>query len=151
MGVPSPPQYGVQVASPSDPVDVRSDRAAQGAVAVITLGAFVFHQQWVVPILMVLVGAGALFGPPGNPFHRAFAGLVAPRIPPATAMERASTIKAQDVLATALLGVATLLILIGLGGVSWIVTLAEAGVAAVAASTGVHLGVTALDRLRRHG
>jgi hypothetical protein len=133
----------------SDPVDVRSDRVVQGAVAVITLGAFVFHQQWVIPILLVLVSAGALLGPAGNPFHRIFAGLVAPRISPARAMERATTVKAQDMLATALLGVATLLILIGLGGVAWIVILAEAGVAAVAATTGVHLGVTALDRLRR--
>ncbi len=123
----------------------------QGAVAVITLGAFVFHLQWVIPILLVLLAAGALLGPAGNPFHRLFAGLVAPRLAPARAMERATTIKAQDVLATALLGVATLLILVGLGGVAWVVTLAEAGVAAVAATTGVHLGVTVLDRLRRLG
>ena len=131
------------------PVDMRSDRAVQGAVAVVTLGAFVFHQEWVIPILLVLVGAGALIGPAGTPFLRAFAGLVAPRLPPATATEPASTIHAQDVLAAALLGVATLLILIGLGGVAWVVTLVEALVAAVAATTGVHLGVTARDRFRR--
>jgi len=133
----------------NQPVDARSDRVVQGAVAVITLGAFVFHQEWVIPILLVLIGAGALLGPAGNPFHRAFAGLVAPRLPPATATELATTIRAQDVLASALLGVAMLLILIGLGGVAWIVTLVEAGVAAVAATTSVHLGVTALDRFRR--
>jgi hypothetical protein len=118
-------------------------------MAVITLGAFVFHQEWVIPILLVLVGAGALIGPAGNPFHRAFSGLVAPRLPPVTATEPAATVRAQDILAAALLGTAMLLILIGLGGVAWIMTLAEAGVAAVAATTGVHLGVTALDRFRR--
>ena len=53
----------------------------------------------------------------------------------------AATVQAQDVLAAALLGVATLCSSSGLGGVAWIVTLAEGGVAAVvAATTGVHLG-----------
>jgi hypothetical protein len=119
-------------------------------VAVIILGAFVFHQEWVVPILLVLLGAGALLGPHGNPFLRAFAGFAARRIPPAKAVEPAASIQAQDMLGAVLLGTATLLIVIGLGGVAWVVALLEAGVAAVAATTGVHLGVTARDRFRKH-
>jgi hypothetical protein len=61
----------------------------------------------------------------------------------------ASTVRAQDGLAAALLAFATLWLLISLGGIAWIVALAEAGVAAVAATTGVHLGVTLRDRLKR--
>lgn len=120
-------------------------------MAVIILGAFVFGQEWVIPILLVLLGSGALLGPSGNPFLRAFAGLAAPRLPPAKAVEPAASVQAQDMLGATLLGTATLLILIRLGGVAWVVTLGEAGVAAIAATTGVHLGVTARERFRKNG
>jgi hypothetical protein len=136
------------VASRSEPVDVRGDRAVQATVTVATLVAFVFHQPWVIPVLTVFVGAGALIGPAGNPIYRIFAGLVAPRLSPATNVEQPATLRAQDTLAVALLGAATLFLLIGLGGLAWIVTLVEAGVAAVAATTGAHLGVEVRDRFR---
>ena len=48
-----------------------------------------------------------------------------------------------------LLAVATLCLLIGLGGIAWILTLVEGLVAAVAATTGVHLAVSIRDRLWR--
>jgi hypothetical protein len=137
------------VVSGAEPVDVRADRAVQGTVAVATLSAFVFHQPWVIPVLGVFVGAGALIGPAGNPIYRLFDGLVAPRLRPVESVEPASTLRAQDVLGIAVLGLATVCILIGLGGLAWFVALVEAGVAAVAATTGVHLGVLARDRLRR--
>ncbi len=137
------------MAARSDPVDARADRVVQGAVTVVTLGAFVFHQNWVIPILAVLVGAGALLGPPGNPFHRLFSGLLAPHLPASPGEVAAATVQAQDALACGLLVVATFCLLIGLGGVAWVFTLLEGGVAAVAATTGVHLGVEMLDRLRR--
>jgi hypothetical protein len=136
------------VASGSE-VDVRADRAVQATVAVATLSAFVFRQPWVIPVLGAFVGAGALIGPAGNPIYRIFDGVVGPRLSPVANVEPAATLRAQDVLGVALLGVATLCLLIGLGGIAWFVTLTEAGVAAVAATTGVHLGVKARDRLRR--
>ncbi len=132
-----------------EPVDARADRAVQGTVAVATLSAFVFHQAWVIPVVGVVVGAGALMGPAGNPIFRIFDGLVAPRLSPAASVEAASTLRAQDVLGVAVLGLATVCLLIDLGGVAWIVALVEAGIAAVAATTGVHLGVLARDQLRR--
>ncbi|HTD50535.1 MAG TPA: DUF4395 family protein [Acidimicrobiia bacterium] len=137
------------MASGSEPVDVRADRAVQTAVAVATLAGFVFRQPWVIPVLAVVVGAGAMFGPVGNPIYRIFAGLVAPRLSPAVNREPVATMRAQDVLGAALLGAATVCLLVGLGGLAWIVTLVEAGVAAVAATTGAHLGVALRDRFRR--
>jgi hypothetical protein len=137
------------VVSGAEPVDVRADRAVQGTVAVATLSAFVFHQPWVIPVLCVFLGAGALLGPAGNPIYRLFDGLVAPRLSPAENVEPASTLRAQDVLAVAVLGLATVCILIDLGGIAWFVALVEAGIAAVAATTGVHFGVLARDRLWR--
>lgn len=133
----------------SPAVDSRADRSVQGAVAVIVLAAFVFRQIWVLPVLGVLVGAGAAFGPPGNPFHRMFAAFVSPRLSTAKTHENAATVRLQDVLCLTLLGVATLCMLIGLDAVAWIVALTEAGIAAVAATTGVHLGLIIRDRIRR--
>jgi hypothetical protein len=132
-----------------EPVDARADRFVQGAIAVVTLAAFVFRALWVIPVLAVVLAIGAAVGPDGNPLHRLFVGLVAPRLPPARATVPAATVRTQDVLAVALLVLATLLVLLSLGGIAWIVALGEAGVAAVAATTGVHLGVTLRDRLDR--
>ena len=137
------------MASGAQAVDVRAVRAVQGTVAVATLSVFVFHQPWAIPVLGVFVGAGALMGPPGNPVYRLFDGVVAPRLSPVADVEPASTLRAQDVLAVALLGAATACLLIGLGLLAWIVALGEAGVAAVAATTGAYLGVVIRDRLRR--
>jgi hypothetical protein len=137
------------MARTSEPVDVRADRTVQGAVTVIALAAFVFHQPLVIPVLAVVLGIGAWFGPRGNGLHRAFDAVIAPRLSTPVSVVPATTVQAQDVLGVALLGLATLCILIGLGGLGSIFTLAEAGAAVVAATTGMHLGQVALDRIRR--
>jgi hypothetical protein len=139
----------IGVAARSDSVDARADRVVQGALAVVTLGAFVFRAFWVIPVLAIVAGLGAI-GPAGNPLHRLFAALAAPRLPPVHTTVPASTVRSQDLLAAGLLAFATLCLVISLGGIAWIVALAEAGVAAVAATTGVHLGVTLRDRFKRH-
>ena len=118
-------------------------------MAVVLLAAFVFGQIWVVPVLAVVVGVGAAFGPGANPFLRLFSAFVAPRIPNASTFENPDTVHVQDVLAVALLGAATLAVLISLNVVAWIIALVEAGVAATAATTGVHVGVAVRDRIRR--
>ena len=103
-----------------------------------------------IPVLGVLVGAGALLGPGRQPVPPAVRrARRAPALAGRPTSSRAATLRAQDALAVALLGVATLCVLIGLGGSRWIVALVEAGVAVVAATTGVHLGVVVRDRLRR--
>ena len=145
----SPTHRVTGVAARSDPVDARADRVVQGAIAVVTLAAFVFRAAWAIPVLAVVLGLGAAIGPAGNALHRLFAGLATPRLPTARATVPASTVQAQDSLAFALLALATLCLLISLGGIAWIVALAEAGVAAVAATTRVHLGVMLRDRLKR--
>jgi len=137
------------VPSGSESVDARADRAVQGAISIVTLSAFVFRAPWVIPVLAVFLAAGALLGPAGNPFHRVFQGVVAPRASKPRLLVPASTIQAQDALAAALLAVATFFLLVGVGAIAWIVTLAEGGVAAVAATTGIHVGIVARDRIRR--
>jgi hypothetical protein len=134
-----------------DAIDSRADRTAQGLVAVVLLAAFVFRQIWIVPVLAVLVGSGAAFGPGGNPFLRLFTGFISPRISKPTTFEEPTTVRDQDILAVALLGVAIVAVVISLNVVAWIMALAEAGIAVIAATTGVHVGVVVRDRIRhRH-
>jgi hypothetical protein len=136
------------VTAATPPVDSRADRTSQGVVAIVLLSAFVFRQMWVVPVLAVPVGAGAVFGPPGNPFLRLFAGLVAPRISKPVTFEDPVTVRVQDVLEVALLGVAILALVISLNVVAWVIALVVAGIAATAATTGVHVGIVVADRIR---
>jgi thiosulfate/3-mercaptopyruvate sulfurtransferase len=129
----------------NDPIDPRGDRLAQATVGVILLAGFVFRKPWVVPLVGVVVGVGAAIGPSANPFHRAYAAWLAPRLARSEGGVSAPTVRAQDAFAAALLGVATLAFLIGLAPVGWLLAVAEAIVAIIAATTFVHLGA----RLRR--
>ena len=119
-----------------------------GRVAVLLLGAFVFRVAWLIPILAVLVGVGAALGPERNPLqrlvHEPSSARACGRRPRPFAAE---TVRSQDVLAFGLLGVATLCLLIGLGGFAWILAVVEGLIAAVAATTGLHLGVRIRDQL----
>jgi hypothetical protein len=123
----------------------------QGALAVLTLGAFVFRVAWLIPILALLVGVGAALGPEHNPLFVLFTTAAGPRLRPAPTTVPAETVRSQDLLAFGLLGVATLCLLIGLGGFAWILAVVEGLIAAVAATTGLHLGVWIRDQLRHRG
>ncbi len=136
---------------PVDAVDARTDRAAQATIGVVLLAGFVFRVTWVVPLLGVVVGVAALAGPEANVLHRVFERLVAPRLPAPRdhVSERTvavDTVRAQDGLAAVILLVAALALVLGVGPVGWMLVVAEAMVAILAATTRVHAG----EWLRRH-
>jgi hypothetical protein len=138
------------VSQPVEGVDARTDRVAQGTVGVALLAAFVFRIPWLVPGLSLLLAFGALAGPRANGLHRALERWVTPRLPApsATAEEETvavPTVRAQDALAAAILAAASFAFLLGIGLVGWVLALAEAVIAIIAATTRIHLG----DRLRR--
>jgi hypothetical protein len=138
------------VNQPVETVDARTDRVAQGAVGVALLSAFVFRVVWLVPALALLLAIAALVGPQANGLHLIYERWIAPRLPrvadtnaePAIA---ALTVRAQDALAAAILVVASLAFLFGIGPVGWLLTIAEAVIAILAATTGIHLA----EHLRR--
>ena len=132
----------------ADAVDARTDRLVQGTVGVILLAAFVFGFPWTLPILAVLLGAGGLAGPPANVFHWAYQRGFAGR-PPSDVMVPGDTVQAQDLLAAAILLIASGAYAIGLGPVGWLLALVEAGIAIVAATTLVHVGEYVRSVLRR--
>ena len=135
---------------PVEGVDARTDRVAQGAVGVALIAAFVFRLPWLVPALALLLAVGAFAGPRANGLHQAFERWIAPRLPRSdTAIPEATiavpTVRAQDALATAILVVASLAFVFGIGLIGWLLALGEAVVAIIAATTRIHLG----DRFRR--
>jgi Domain of unknown function (DUF4395) len=138
------------VNQPVEGVDARTDRVTQGAVGVALLAAFVFRIPWLVPVLSLLLAAGALAGPQANVFHLAFERWVGPRLP---ALRNTSpeakvpepTARAQDALAAVILAVASFAFLFGIAIVGWALALAEAVIAIIAATTRIHVG----ERLRR--
>ncbi len=134
---------------PVEGVDARTDRVAQGVVGVALLGAFVFRIAWLVPALALLLTIAALAGPQANALHRVYERWIAPRLPRASDTNAepgiaAVTVRAQDALAAALLVVATLAFVFGIGAVGWLLAIAEAVIAILAATTGIH----AAERIR---
>jgi Domain of unknown function (DUF4395) len=138
------------VNQPVEGVDARTDRVAQGVVGVALLGAFVFRIAWLVPALAALLAIAALAGPRANGLHRVWERWIAPRLPrvgdtnaePGIAT---MTVRAQDALAAAILAVASLAFVLGIGPFGWLLTIAEAVIAILAATTGIHLA----ERIRR--
>jgi hypothetical protein len=110
------------------------------------LTAFVFRLTLVVPLFALLLVPAAIWGPERHPLGWLFERFVAPRLPAATGtpVDR-RTAHAQDILAVGLLALASIALLIGVGAIGWLIVVAEAVIAIVAATTMIHAG----DQLRR--
>jgi len=131
--------------SPVGGVDERGDRLVQGSIGVLLLAAFVFGVPLVVLVLAVVLLVGAAAGPRANPFHVAFAGLLAPRLGACATVVDRHTIRRQDALVAALCTIALLGFGLGVAPLGWLVVIAAAMVTILAATTRIHLG----DELRR--
>jgi len=131
-------------------VDERAARLVQGVVAVVLLASFVFAWGWGVPLVALVVAVGAVRGPGGNPLHLLVARTGVLRgAPPTGEVMPGAGVRALDLVATALLGVATLFLLVGFEPLAWVMSLGEAAIAAIAASTGYNVAAAILDRARR--
>ncbi len=126
------------------PVDGRAERTVEAVLGVALLGSFVFRIPVIVPVLGLVTAAGALGGPRCNVLHIAYDRLVRPRLGPADGDVDARAVRTQDGLAALLLLTATLAILAGIAPVGWLLVVAEAIIAIIAATTLVLVG----ERLR---
>ena len=132
--------------SAGEPVDSRSDRAAQGSVGILLLAGFVFQLPWMVPVVALLLVGGSLVGPPGDAFQQMFGILLVPRLKPGEATAAAESVRDQDIALVALCALATLAFFV-ISSVGWLLAIVAAVVAIVAAATGIHLGEWAIHRL----
>ena len=136
-------------AGPPEPlVDERSVRFERVAIAILLLGAFVFRVFLVVPSLAVLLAVALGFGARGNVFTQIFKAVLEGRLKPAAATEAAGVVRFSELFAVAALSLATLLFAIHLNPIAWLVTLFEAGISALHASTGLSVEAAVLERLR---
>lgn len=136
--------------SPRSAVDARGDRLAQGVVGVLLFAGYVFGQPWLAPLVAVVAAAGAWRGPQGNALLAGYERLVAPRLPPSPrTLVPAEIVQAQDAFLAGLLALASLAFFAGADGPGWLFVVTAAVVAAVAATTQVHLGEQLIRRLRR--
>jgi hypothetical protein len=134
--------------APGGSIDGRSDRFAQSAVGILLLAGFVFRLPWLVPLLAVLLAAGAVRGPQANLFQVAFTRLILPRLPPGDTRVDARTARDQDAVLTGLCVLAALVFFVATA-VGWLVAIVTAVVAIIAATAGVHLGEQVVGRFFR--
>lgn len=132
---------------PEPQVDARSVRVELGAMTVLLLGGYVFGIIYVIPGLAVVLALALGFGPKGNLFRRLFEGLAGSRFKPAAAMEPAGVVRFSELFGLAVLSVATLFWIVGLGPLAWLAALIEAGICALHATTGLSVEAAVRDRL----
>lgn len=126
--------------------DGGAERAEQAAAAVLLLAAFTFQVRLLVPVVGLVLAADALAGSRG-PVPWLWARITDrwPRLSRPGDPDRA---RAQAALVTVVAAAATVLFTIGLGGLGWLVTLAGAAAATLAATGVVFLGPVLTRRLR---
>jgi hypothetical protein len=132
------------VNEPVEGVDARTDRVAQAAVGIVLLAAFVFRLTWLVPVVALFLAVGALAGPEGNVLHKLFVRWILPRLRgrwgrATESVVPVATVQAQDMLGAVILAAASLAFLVGIAPIGWVLVLAEAMIAILAATTRVHV------------
>ncbi len=132
-------------------LDERELRAAQGAIAVLLLGAFVFRVPAVVVGIAVIVAIGAAFGPDVNAFNATYRAVIGPRLAGARDVVTRSSARALDALDAALLVIASAAFAVGIDSIGWAFALLAAAVATVEATTGFNAATALAERLRRDG
>ncbi len=124
-------------------VDARSDRLAEGAVGVFLLGCFVFGFVYAVPLAVLVLGAAALGGPRFDVLQQLWTR-IEPRLKPADAFVPAATVRSQQGLLAALCTLG-FLVFFAVRPLGWLLVVAAALSAVLAATTGLHVA----EQLRR--
>ena len=112
-------------------VDARAGRFEQGVVVVVLLAGFVFSQSWSIPLAMVIALLGTALGD-RSPLARFWQRVGAPRVRGGRTLEPVPVARAQSLLISGGLVLATFVLLAGSVGLASIV----AGVIAVVAALG---------------
>lgn len=122
------------------PIDPRGPRLNQAVLCVALLAGFVFDFWYVVPAFAVVLFLGAAFGPQYGPVLRFYSQVVKPRLRPPTELEDPRPPRFAATIGVVFLGLSTAAFLADAGTVGWILALIVAGLAGLAASTGICVG-----------
>lgn len=133
-------------------IDPRAPRFNQGVVGVLALVAFLADWPLLVPLLAILLGAGAFLGPHANPLSLLWRHVLVPRLglAPAKPKDAAPVRFAQGVgFAFLAAGSVLLLALPAAILVGWGLVLVVAALALLAAATDVCVGCETYVLLKR--
>lgn len=134
-------------------IDPRAPRFNQGVVGVLALAAFVLDLPLLLPLLALLLAAGAFLGPHANPLSLLWRHAVVPALrlgPPARAKDAAPVRFAQGVGFAFLLAASVLLLAFpALALAGWGLALAVAALALLAAATDLCVGCEIYVLLRK--
>lgn len=122
------------------PIDPRGPRFNQAVLAAALLVGFVLDWRWVIPVWAGVLAAGALFGPQFGPFLRLYADVIKPRLGPPGHLEDPRPPRFAAAVGAVFLSAGTVALLAGAAAVAWALALIVAGLAALAAVTGVCVG-----------
>lgn len=122
------------------PIDPRGPRFNQAVLAVGLLVGFVLDWRPVVPIFALVLLVGAAFGPRWGPFLRLYAVLLRPRLGPPAELEDPRPPRFAAALGVVVLAAAAVAFLAGSPALGWVLALLVAGLAGLAAVTGICLG-----------
>ena len=131
------------------PIDPRGPRFNQGVLTVGLLVAFVANVWPVVTVFMLVLAAGAAGGPRWAPMIRVYQQWIKPRLGPPDELEDPRPPRFAAAVGVVFLAAATLAFLAGATTLGWVLTLIVAGLAALAAATGVCVGCEVYVRIAR--
>jgi hypothetical protein len=123
-----------------EPIDPRGPRFNQAVLAVSLLVGFVLDWRWVVPVFAGVLALGAAFGPRWGPFLRLYAVAIRPRLGPPSELEDPRPPRFAAALGVLFLVAGDVAFLAGAPGIGWTLALLVAGLAGLAAVTGICIG-----------
>ncbi len=129
-------------------IDERQLRCERGLVAVLLFGGYVWQRDLVIPAVAVGITAALVPAIGLRPFGVPFERLIAPRLRAVTRRVPLTLARSDDLILAAVLMVATLLIVIGLGTIARVVGLVTAGTAMLEAAAGLWVGAPLANSLR---
>jgi hypothetical protein len=122
------------------PIDPRGPRLNQAVLCVALLAGFVFNVWIVAPVFAVVLFLGAAFGPAYGPILRFYAVVVKPRLGPPSELEDPRPPRFAATIGVVFLVLASAAFLGDSDTLGWILALIVAGLAGLAASTGICVG-----------
>jgi hypothetical protein len=122
------------------PIDPRGPRFNQAVLAAALVVGWLLDAPGVVPVLAVVLLLGAAFGPRYGPFLRFYAEVVRPRLRPPAEMEDPRPPRFAAAVGVVFLAAATVAFALDAVGLGWALALIVAGLAGLAAATGICVG-----------
>jgi Domain of unknown function (DUF4395) len=132
-------------------LDPRPSRFEQGVVAIVLLIGFTFQIELLIPAVTVLLAVSGALGPRRAPLPRLFAAATAEVVEPADTLVDPHIVRLTVTIQTGVLFLASVLVLLGVGGLAWFIALVVVVTAALDAATGSWIEARLYRRLSGRG